>query len=116
MLFKIVGIFFVGLAFIGVFLPLLPTTPFLLVATACFAKSSPRLHQMLLTNKIFGPMIYHWQTTRSIPKRAKVIALLSMVVAVLWSVFILPTIGLKILVICLVALPFIFIFRLPIAK
>mgnify|MGYP006125046547 FL=1 len=116
MLFKIVGIFFVGLAFIGIFLPLLPTTPFLLVATACFAKSSPRLHQMLLNNKIFGPMIYHWQTTRSIPQRAKVIALISMVLAVMWSVYILPAIWLKVLVICLVAWPFVFIFRLPIAK
>jgi len=116
MLLKIIGIFFVALAFIGVFLPLLPTTPFLLVAATCFAKSSPRLHKMLLANKVFGPMIYHWQQTRSIPKRAKIIALVSMVLAVLWSGYILPSIWLKGLVVALVAWPFVFLWRLPLAK
>jgi len=115
MLLKIAGIFFVALAFIGAFLPLLPTTPFLLVAAACFAKSSPRMHKMLLANKVFGPMIYHWQQSRSIPKRAKVMALCSMVLAVLWSGYILPTLWLKILVVALVVWPFVFIWRLPIA-
>ena len=115
MLLKVLGIFFVALAFIGVFLPLLPTTPFLLVATACFAKSSPRLHKMLLDNKVFGPMIYHWQQSRSIPKRAKIIALGTMVAAVLWSCYILPVLWLKILVVVLVAWPFVFLWRLPIA-
>jgi uncharacterized membrane protein YbaN (DUF454 family) len=116
MLLKIVGIFFVALAFIGAFLPLLPTTPFLLVAATCFAKSSPRLYNMLLVNKVFGPMIYHWQQSRSIPKRAKVLALSSMVVAVLWSGYILPTIWLKVLVVALVVWPFIFLWRLPISN
>ena len=116
MLLKIIGIFFVALAFIGVFLPLLPTTPFLLVAATCFAKSSPRLHKMLLANKVFGPMIYHWQQTRSIPKRAKIIALVSMVLAVVWSGYILPSIWLKGLVVALVAWPFVFLWRLPLAK
>ncbi|ARD43382.1 YbaN family protein [Colwellia sp. PAMC 21821] len=116
MLLKIIGIFFVALAFIGVFLPLLPTTPFLLVAATCFAKSSPRLHKRLLANKVFGPMIYHWQQTRSIPKRAKIIALVSMVLAVVWSGYILPSIWLKGLVVALVAWPFVFIWRLPLAK
>jgi uncharacterized protein len=115
MLLKITGIFFVALAFLGAFLPLLPTTPFLLVAAACFAKSSPRLHKMLLANKVFGPMIYHWQQSRSMPKRAKIIALGSMVVAVLWSCYILPAIWLKLVVIALVAWPFVFIWHLPIA-
>jgi len=116
MLLKIAGIFFVVLAFIGVFLPLLPTTPFLLVAAACFAKSSPRMHKMLIENKVFGPMIYHWQQSRCIPKRAKVLALSSMVVAVLWSGYILPTIWLKVLVVTLVVWPFVFLWRLPIVN
>jgi uncharacterized membrane protein YbaN (DUF454 family) len=115
MLLKIAGMFFVALAFIGAFLPLLPTTPFLLVAAACFAKSSPRMHNMLLENKVFGPMIYHWQQSRSIPKRAKVLALSSIVVAVLWSCYILPAIWLKGLVVALIAWPFVFLWRLPIS-
>ncbi len=113
MILKITGIFFVALAFIGAFLPLLPTTPFLLVAAACFAKSSPQLHKMLLANKVFGPMIYHWQQSRSIPKRAKIIALSSMVVAVFWSCYILPALWLKVVMIVLVVWPFVFIWHLP---
>jgi uncharacterized membrane protein YbaN (DUF454 family) len=116
MLLKIVGIFFVALASIGAFLPLLPTTPFLLVAAACFAKSSPRLYNMLLANKVFGPMIYHWQQSGCIPKRAKMLALSSMVVAVLWSGYILPTVWLKVLVVALVVWPFVFLWRLPISN
>lgn len=115
MLLKIAGIFFVGLATLGAFLPLLPTTPFLLVAAACFAKSSPRMHKMLLANKVFGPMIYHWEKSRSIPKRAKVIALMSIVIATLWSCYILPSLWLKVLVVALVAWPFVFLWRLPLS-
>jgi len=115
MLLKISGIFFVALAFIGAFLPLLPTTPFLLVAATCFAKSSPRMHKMLLANKVFGPMIYHWEQSRSIPKRAKIIALSSIVIASLWSCYILPAVWLKVLVVALVVWPFIFLCRLPVS-
>ena len=115
MLLKITGIFFVALAFIGAFLPLLPTTPFLLVAAACFAKSSPRMHKMLLANKVFGPMIYHWQQSRSIPKRAKIISLSSIVIATLWSCYILPALWMKVFVVVLVTWPFIFLWRLPLS-
>jgi uncharacterized membrane protein YbaN (DUF454 family) len=115
MLLKVVGLFFVGLAIIGAVLPLLPTTPFLLVAAACFAKSSPRMHKMLLDNKVFGPLIYHWETSRSIPQRAKVMALTSMVLASCWSCYILDNNVLSAVVVALVMGPFIFIWRLPIA-
>ncbi len=115
MLLKIAGLFFVALAFIGAFLPLLPTTPFLLVAAACFAKSSPRMHKMLLANKVFGPMIYHWEQSRSIPKRAKIVSLSSIVIATLWSCYILPSLALKLLVVGLVAWPFVFLWRLPLS-
>ena len=115
MLLKIAGLFFVALAFIGAFLPLLPTTPFLLVAAACFAKSSPRMHKMLLANKVFGPMIYHCEQSRSIPKRAKIVSLSSIVIATLWSCYILPSLALKLLVVGLVAWPFVFLWRLPLS-
>jgi uncharacterized membrane protein YbaN (DUF454 family) len=115
MLLKIVGLFFVGLAILGAILPLLPTTPFLLVAAACFAKSSPRMYKMLLDNKVFGPLIYHWQASRSIPLRAKVMALTSMVLAVCWSCYLLDHNGLRALVVALVIGPFIFLWRLPLA-
>lgn len=67
-----------GLA--GVFLPLLPTTPFLILAAACFARSSPRFHAWLLANRTFGPLIHQWEKSRTIPRRTKLIAIAMMVV------------------------------------
>lgn len=78
--FKVFGFLWVGLAVLGAVLPLLPTTPFLLLAAGCFARSSPELHRRLLANPTFGPMIRDWQENRTIPKRAKILALTSLVV------------------------------------
>lgn len=116
MLLKIIGVFFVGLAALGAVLPILPTTPFLLISAGCFAKSSPRLHQKLLSNKTFGPMIFHWQDSRSIPLRAKVISLITMVLSVAWSCYMLESNYLRLLVIILVACPFVFVLRLPLSR
>jgi uncharacterized membrane protein YbaN (DUF454 family) len=69
------GIVFVVIGAIGVILPLLPTTPFLLLAAYCFARSSPRLHDWLLTHKTFGPLIKNWDEYGSIDPRAKRIAM-----------------------------------------
>ncbi|ADJ28761.1 YbaN family protein [Nitrosococcus watsonii] len=78
-LYRIIGFFFIGIAFIGAILPLLPTTPFLLLAAGCFAKSSPRFHQMLLENALFGPIIKNWHEHRAISLRTKIIAISSLV-------------------------------------
>ncbi|MFQ5519061.1 MAG: YbaN family protein [Mariprofundus sp.] len=75
--YKALGFLFVGLGFIGAFLPLLPTTPFILLAAACFAKSSERWHRWLLANRIFGPMIKNWQSHQCISCNSKRIAVLS---------------------------------------
>ncbi|WP_114325422.1 YbaN family protein [Candidatus Colwellia aromaticivorans] len=115
-LLKVTGLIFVVLAILGVVLPILPTTPFLLVAAACFAKSSPRLQKKLLTNKTFGPLIYEWQQHRSIPRKAKRIALLTIILSVVWSAYLLKSVMLTALVFVLVIGPFIFLWRLPISK
>ena len=65
------GWVFVVIAVIGVVLPLLPTTPFLIVALALFSKSSPRFHQMLLDNKWFGPALKQWETTKTLSRKTK---------------------------------------------
>jgi uncharacterized membrane protein YbaN (DUF454 family) len=116
MMLKVTGILFVGLAILGVALPILPTTPFLLVAAACFAKSSPEMQKRLLANKTFGPLIHDWQKYRSIPRKAKRIALLTMVLSVCWSAFMLKSLWLTLLVVALVTGPFIFLWRLPLSK
>ena len=73
-----VGAGFLGLGLVGVVLPVVPTTPFLLIAAACFARSSPRLHGWLLGHPLFGPPIRDWQAYGAIRPRAKAMALGSM--------------------------------------
>ncbi len=75
-----VGFVCVALGAIGTVLPLLPTTPFLLVAAACFARSSPRFYRWLLTRPGVGPIIREWRTARTVPLHAKLWAISLIVV------------------------------------
>ena len=75
----VVGLLALGLGGLGVVLPLLPTTPFLLVAAAAFARSSPRLEQWLLNHRLFGALIANWQRHGAIDRSTKWFAVLSMV-------------------------------------
>ena len=116
MLLKILGLFFVALAVLGAALPVLPTTPFLILAASCFAKSSPRLHKKLLDNRVFGPLIRDWHDHRSIPKKGKVIAIISMIAAVSWSCYVLDNIYLQLMMVLLVSWPLYFIIKLPLTE
>ncbi len=64
----------VGLAVLGIVLPVLPTTPFLLVAAYAFGKSSPRARQWLIEHAHLGPIIRDWEERGAIPVRAKLLA------------------------------------------
>lgn len=79
------GLLFVGLAALGVVLPILPTTPFLILASACFVRSSPRLNAWLLHTRLFGPMLRDWQHHRSVSRRVKHLAVALIVVVVALS-------------------------------
>ncbi|MFC5384545.1 YbaN family protein [Aquamicrobium segne] len=74
--FLALGFFFVALGFIGAFLPVLPTTPFLILAAACFARSSQRLELWLLDHPRFGPLLRDWRLRGAIPRKAKMMALI----------------------------------------
>jgi uncharacterized membrane protein YbaN (DUF454 family) len=80
----LVGSGFVVLGLAGILLPVLPTTPFLLVAAACYARASRRFYNALLNNRLFGPAILEWQQHRAINYRTKLtaIALMSLTLAV----------------------------------
>jgi hypothetical protein len=80
------GFISLSLAIAGAVLPLLPTTPFLLLAAFCFARSSPRLHDWLLAHRQFGPLITAWRRERAIPASAKRVAYMAMgaVLALSW--------------------------------
>ncbi len=67
----ILGWLFVILGFIGAMLPILPTTPFLIVALALFSKSSPRFRQMLLNNAWFGPILKQWEEKKTVSRKTK---------------------------------------------
>jgi len=69
------GTFFVVLGIIGIFLPLLPTTPFLLLAAACYARGSRRFYDWLLNNRWFGDYIRNYREKKGIPLKIKVLSI-----------------------------------------
>jgi uncharacterized membrane protein YbaN (DUF454 family) len=77
-LFLAAGFVFLGIGVAGVVLPVLPTTPFILLAAACFARSSERFHAWLLDHRHFGPIVREWREHRSIPYRTKLFAIAMM--------------------------------------
>jgi hypothetical protein len=75
----IAGTFFMGLGIVGIVVPVLPTTPFLLLAAACYARSSQRFYGWLMNNKLFGNYIRNYLERKGIPLRVKVVT-----VTLLW--------------------------------
>jgi uncharacterized membrane protein YbaN (DUF454 family) len=106
------GLLFAGLAMLGIFLPMLPTTPLLLVAVACFARSSDKLHERIVTHKTFGPLIRQWNETRSMPRKAKFYALVSIGITGVISISSVQSDDLKLLVTALLAIPVVIIIRI----
>ena len=76
-----VGFGALGLGTLGLFLPLLPTTVFVLLAAWAFARSSPRFHAWLLGHRTFGPLLHHWQVERGLTRRSKRVAVLSILIS-----------------------------------
>ena len=85
--FNVLGILFVGLGILGAILPLLPATPFLLLASACFVRGSDRLHDWLMQNRVLGTYIRNFKERRGMPVRAKVVTILILWTSLLGSAY-----------------------------
>jgi uncharacterized membrane protein YbaN (DUF454 family) len=91
-----VGCIAVVLAILGIFLPLLPTTPFLLLASACFLRGSERMHRWLMNNPLFGKYIRNIEEKRGLPRKAKATILLLMWGSLSWSIFLVHSVPVRI--------------------
>ena len=101
--FFIAGITMTGIGIIGAVLPVLPTTPFLIVALACFTRSSPRLEKWLLNHRTFGPPLRDCRERGAISKRAKILA--STMMALSFAIFVaLRTPSIAIAAVCAVTM------------
>lgn len=98
------GLLSLGIGIVGIFLPLIPTVPLVLLAAFCFARSSQRLHEWLVTHKHFGPLIDDWQQNGAIRPRAKRMATVSIAMVFIISIVLgVPTYVLGIQIITLSA-------------
>jgi len=77
----VAGILSLALGIAGIFLPVLPTTPLVILAAACFARSHRPFHEWLLAHRHFGPTLREWREHRSIPYRTKLTAIAMMATA-----------------------------------
>ncbi|GAK68909.1 DUF454 domain-containing protein [Agrobacterium rubi] len=85
-LYLCLGWLMVATGIVGAFLPILPTTPFLLIALWCFSKSSPKLEAWLLSHPRFGPSLRNWREKGAVPRKAKIaaVSLMTMSYAIFW--------------------------------
>lgn len=113
-LYLLLGWFSLISGIIGIFLPLLPTTPFVLLAAWCFSKSSKRFHTWLLNHKFFGPIVHDWQSSDGIPRRARNRAIIFMWIGMTISMIVVSrfwaTIGLILIGLCVTT----YLLRMPV--
>jgi len=82
------GTFFLVIGIIGIFLPLLPTTPFLLLAAACYARGSKKFYNWLINNKLLGVYIKNYQQGKGIPLSVKIISITFLWITITFSIII----------------------------
>jgi uncharacterized membrane protein YbaN (DUF454 family) len=86
-LFILVGTVSLILGFIGIFVPVLPTTPLILLAAACYLRGSKKLHRWITNNERFGPMIRDYQSGKGLKKSTKIKAISLMWIMILTSAY-----------------------------
>jgi uncharacterized protein len=104
---KVAGLLFVVIGIVGIALPVMPTTPFFILALACFTRSSPTLEQKLLNHPRYGITLQQWQAHQVVPLKAKYYAAIGMLLGFvlllysappLWVVYLVATIEISVLI------------------
>ncbi len=112
----VLGTFFVALGVVGVFVPLMPTTVFIIMAAGCYARASPRFHRWLWEHRWFGPSLRAWSQHRSMPRRARKVALVSVVASFSLSVAVVPVWWVRLMLGAMGVALFVFLWRIPILE
>lgn len=110
----ITGWLAVSIGTVGIFLPILPTTPFMLLAAGCFAKSSEKFHRWLLGSPVFGSIIRDWQEQRGIRLGTKCWAMFVVVLTFSISIYIVNIQIIRIFLFGMMMVSLVFIVRLPV--
>jgi len=101
---------------IGVILPIMPTTPFILLAAACFARGSERFHNKLMTNRYTGPIILEWRLYRSVTRKTKRVAYIMTALSFSVSILIVPEMWQKIMLLSIASILAFFLARIPVRE
>jgi uncharacterized membrane protein YbaN (DUF454 family) len=110
---NITGVLSLVIGAIGIFLPILPTTPFVLLASACLLRGSPKLHAKLLLHPTFGPIIVNWNQNRSISKPIKTKAYLFIFASFASSIYFAPVIWVKWSLLVILVVLITWFYRIP---
>ena len=113
LLYKITGIASLTTGIIGAFVPLLPTTCFVLLAAWCFSKSSPKLYANLKQNRLVGGVITNWEQNHSIPIGAQRIAIGSMLLSGVLCLLVIDTILIKLIALAFISFGIWFVSQIP---
>ena len=109
----LVGTVASGLGVVGVFVPVLPTTPFLLLAAACYARASSRLYEWLLGQPSVGPVITDWRRSRSLPPGVKTRALVLVLLTFSVSIVLVDVLLLRLSLAVFGLVLAVFLYRIP---
>ena len=108
----IAGTVCVGLGVAGIFLPLLPATPFLLLASACYVRASERLHARLVNSRLLGPYIRNFRERRGMPRRAKIYTIALLWASILFSVYTVENLYVRLLLLAIAATVTVLVLRM----
>jgi uncharacterized membrane protein YbaN (DUF454 family) len=111
--FAVIGTVALAIGVLGIVLPILPTTPFLLLAAACYARASTRLYDWLLGQSALGPIITRWRATGSIAPSVKTRAIVVVLVTFAVSIILVDGLLVRALLLVTAAIMTVFLARLP---